>query len=154
MAKIKLERKEGAFGFVATDEMGHLLQTDSSRENGGNDYGFRPMQLLLAALGSCSAIDMVAILSKQRQEISDMVIEIEGEREKDVIPSLWKTISVVYNLKGNIDAEKAEKAATLSMEKYCSVAETLRRGGTAITWKVNVETTLTITEWTMTVAPI
>ena len=75
-----------------------------------------------------------------------MVIEIEGEREKDVIPSLWKTISVVYNLKGNIDAEKAEKAATLSMEKYCSVAETLRRGGTAITWKVNVETTLTITE--------
>ncbi|MBB1285098.1 OsmC family protein [Flavisolibacter sp. BT320] len=146
MAKILLERKKGAFGFDVKDELGHLLQTDSSRENGGDDYGFRPMQLLLAALGSCSAIDMVAILSKQRQEISDMVIEIEGEREKDVIPSLWKTISVVYNLKGNIDAEKAEKAATLSMEKYCSVAETLRRGGTAITWKVNVETTLTITE--------
>ena len=141
MAKILLERKKGAFGFDVKDELGHLLQTDSSRENGGDDYGFRPMQLLLAALGSCSAIDMVAILSKQRQEISDMVIEIEGEREKDVIPSLWKTISVVYNLKGNIDAEKAEKAATLSMEKYCSVAETLRRGGTAITWKINVETT-------------
>jgi putative redox protein len=141
MAKILLERKKGAFGFDVKDELGHLLQTDSSRENGGDDYGFRPMQLLLAALGSCSAIDMVAILSKQRQEISDMVIEIEGEREKDVIPSLWKTIMVVYNLKGNIDAEKAEKAATLSMEKYCSVAETLRRGGTSITWRVNVETT-------------
>lgn len=141
MAKIKLERKEGAFGFVATDEMGHLLQTDSSRENGGNDYGFRPMQLLLVGLGSCSAIDMVSILAKQRQEISAISIEIEGEREKDAIPSLWKTISVVYYLSGNIDPEKAEKAAALSMEKYCSVAETLRRGGTTITWEVNVEKT-------------
>ncbi|HEY1021398.1 MAG TPA: OsmC family protein, partial [Flavisolibacter sp.] len=92
------------------------------------------------ALGSCSAIDMVSILTKQRQEISDMMIEVEGEREKDVVPSLWKTVSVVYTVKGNVDVEKAEKAATLSMEKYCSVAETMRRSGTTITWKVNVET--------------
>ncbi|HEV7332263.1 MAG TPA: OsmC family protein [Flavisolibacter sp.] len=141
MAKILLERKKGAFGFEVRDELGHLLQTDSSRENGGDDFGFRPMQLLLAALGSCSAIDMVSILAKQRQEISDMSIEIEGEREKDVVPSLWKTVTVVYHLKGKIDAEKAEKAAALSMEKYCSVAETMRRGGTVITWKVNVEPT-------------
>ena len=50
MAKILLERKKGAFGFDVKDELGHLLQTDSSRENGGDDYGFRPMQLLLAAV--------------------------------------------------------------------------------------------------------
>ena len=139
MAKIILERKKGAFGFDVKDELDHRLQTDSSRENGGDDYGFRPMQLLLAALGSCSAIDMVSILTKQRQEISDMIIEVEGEREKDVIPSLWKNVSVLYTVKGNVDVEKVEKAATLSMEKYCSVAETMRRGGTVITWKVNVE---------------
>lgn len=139
MAKIILERKKGAFGFDVKDALDHQLQTDSSRENGGEDYGFRPMQLLLAALGSCSAIDMVSILTKQRQEISDMIIEVEGEREKDVVPSLWKTVSVVYTIKGNVDVEKAEKAAALSMEKYCSVAETMRRGGTSITWKVNVE---------------
>ena len=139
MAKIFLERKRGAFGFEVKDELGHLLQTDSSRENGGEESGFRPMQLLLAALGSCSAIDLVSILTKQRQEIVDLSIEIEGEREKDKIPSLWKTVSVVFNLKGDIEAEKAEKAATLSMEKYCSVAETLRRGGTTLSWQVNVE---------------
>lgn len=139
MAKIILERKKGAFGFDVKDALDHQLQTDSSRENGGEDYGFRPMQLLLAALGSCSAIDMVSILTKQRQEISDMIIEVEGEREKDVVPSLWKTVSVVYTIKGNVDVEKAEKAAALSMEKYCSVAETMRRGGTSITWKVNIE---------------
>lgn len=138
MAKIILERKKGAFGFDVKDELDHRLQTDSSRENGGDDYGFRPMQLLLAALGSCSAIDMVSILTKQRQEISDMTIEVEGEREKDVIPSLWKNVSVLYTVKGNVDVEKVEKAATLSMEKYCSVAETMRRGGTVITWKVKV----------------
>ena len=139
MAKITLERKEGSFGFEARDEMGHLLQTDSSRENGGSDYGFRPMQLLLVGLGSCSAIDMVSILAKQKQEVADFRIEIRGEREKDVIPSLWKTIHVTIQLSGEIDVEKAERAAALSMEKYCSVAETLRRGGATITWDVKVE---------------
>ncbi len=139
MTKIILERKEGPFGFEAKDEMGHLLQTDTSRENGGTDFGFRPMQLLLVGLGSCSAIDMVSILVKQRQEISHFRMEIGGEREKDVVPSLWKTVHVLFHLTGNIDVKKAEKAATLSIEKYCSVAETLRRGGATITWSVTVQ---------------
>lgn len=138
MAKIILERKEGDFGFVAMDEKGHLLQTDSSIQNGGGDAGFRPMQLLLAALGSCSAIDMVTILKKQKQVLSNLKIEIVGERETGVIPALWKSVSVSFYLDGNIDTEKAEKAAALSMEKYCSVAETLRRGGTIITWTTKV----------------
>ncbi|RYZ46660.1 MAG: OsmC family peroxiredoxin [Chitinophagaceae bacterium] len=141
MAKIFLERKKGAFGFDVKDEAGHLLQTDSSRENGGDESGFRPMQLVLAALGSCSAIDLVSILAKQRQDVRELAIEVDGEREKGTIPSLWKTVAVTFHVKGNIEAEKAEKAATLSMEKYCSVAETLRRGGTEITWKVVVEKT-------------
>lgn len=138
MATITLERIKGGFGFEAKDEKGHILETDSSLENGGEDFGFRPMQLLLAALGSCSAIDMVAILNKQRQAIESFAIKIEGERQKDVMPSLWESIHVTFTLTGNIDADKAEKAATLSMEKYCSVAETLRRGGAKITWKTTI----------------
>ncbi|MGZ3912080.1 MAG: OsmC family protein [Flavisolibacter sp.] len=138
MVSIRLERKEGDFEFEVQDEKGHVLQTDSSLENGGADLGFRPMQLLLAALGSCSAIDMVSILKKQRQKIDQFTMEIKGEREKDVIPSLWKSITVTYAVNGALDREKVEKAATLSMEKYCSVAETLRRGGTAIDWSVIV----------------
>lgn len=138
MIKITLERKEGDFGLEARDANGHLLQTDTSAENGGTNFGFRPMQLLLAALGSCSAIDMISILKKQRQQIDSFTVEIEGERQKDVIPALWEQISVTFRLSGAITPEKAEKAAALSMEKYCSVAETLRRGGTAITWNTIV----------------
>jgi putative redox protein len=138
MARIEMSRTTGDFGFEVKDEMGHILSTDSSKENGGLESGFRPMQLVLCALGSCSAIDMVSILKKQRQEINNLSIIIDGEREKEKIPSLWKSVSVSFQLTGNVDKEKAEKAATLSMEKYCSVAETLRRGGTSITWNVSV----------------
>jgi putative redox protein len=138
MSRIEMSRTTGDFGFEVKDEMGHILSTDSSKENGGLESGFRPMQLVLCALGSCSAIDMVSILKKQRQEINNLSIIIDGEREKEKIPSLWKSVSVSFQLTGNVDKEKAEKAAALSMEKYCSVAETLRRGGTSITWNVSV----------------
>lgn len=138
MNTIKMQRVTGDFGFQIKDGKGHIIQTDSSIENGGSNYGFRPMQLILAALGSCSAIDLVSILKKQKQIIERFNIVVEGEREKDKIPSLWKSIKISFILEGNIDAEKAKKAAALSIEKYCSVAETLRRGGTAITWQVEV----------------
>lgn len=138
MARVEMKRITGDFGFEVKDEKGHILATDSSRETGGLESGFRPMQLILCALGSCSAIDMVSILKKQRQEIRELSIIIEGEREKDKIPSLWQSISVSFLLTGNIEKGKAEKAAMLSMEKYCSVAETLRRAGTAISWTVSV----------------
>ena len=138
MARIEMNRRTGDFGFEVKDEQGHVLLTDSSMENGGLASGFRPMQLVLCALGSCSAIDMVSILKKQRQEIDGISIIIDGEREKDKIPSLWKSIFDSFQITGNIEKEKAEKAAALSMEKYCSVAETLRRGGTSITWNVSV----------------
>lgn len=138
MAKIILERKKGDMGFDARDEMGHVLQTDTSHENGGDDYGYRPMQLLLAGLGSCSAIDVMLILKKQRQVVEDFTIEVHGEREQDVTPALWKSAHITFHLKGAIDREKAERAVLLSMERYCSVAETLRRGGTTITWETIV----------------
>lgn len=100
------------------------------------------MQLLLAALGSCSAIDLISILNKHKQQVTGLRIEINGEREKNAVPSLWQAVSVTFHVSGEVDAEKAERAAALSMEKYCSVAETLRRAGTNITWetKVNAST--------------
>jgi putative redox protein len=138
MNTITMERISGDFGFEVKDENGHILQTDSSIENGGSNFGFRPMQLILSALGSCSAIDMISVLKKQRQTVEQFTIKVEGEREQDRIPSLWKSIKVSFELQGNIDKEKAEKAGALSIEKYCSVAETLRRGGTEITWQVHI----------------
>ena len=138
MIEIVLDRVKGDFGFEAKDAQGHLVQLDSSLENGGNDFGARPMQLLLMGLGGCSGIDIVSILKKQRQQIDGFSMNIKGERESGKEPSLWKKVHIAFELKGNIDEEKAKKACALSIDKYCSVAETLRRAGAEVSWEVTV----------------
>lgn len=138
MVKIELTRKEGDFGFEAKDANGHVVKIDSNPESGGINFGVRPMQLLLMGLGGCSGIDIVSILKKQRQIVEGFDMKIEGEREAGVEPSLWKTVNIVFELTGNIDHDKAKRACALSMDKYCSVAETMRRAGCHITWDVRV----------------
>ena len=138
MIEINLERKEGDFGFDATDANGHTMRLDSNPESGGVNYGVRPMQALLMGLGGCSGIDIVSILKKQRQQVDGFTMKITGEREKGKEPSLWENVHLIFNLKGNIDADKAKRACELSMDKYCSVAETIKRAGGKLTWEVNV----------------
>jgi putative redox protein len=138
MVEINLHRKEGDFGFEATDANGHVVHLDTSDETGGVNFGVRPMQMLLMGLGGCSAIDIVMILKKQRQTIEDFAIKITGEREPGKEPSLWQTVKIIFFLKGDIDKEKAERACQLSMDKYCSVAATLLKSGTNLTWEVVV----------------
>lgn len=135
--EITLKRLDDAYLMEAVNENGNTLQIDGSKAIGGNESAFRPMQLLLAALGGCSSIDIISILKKQRQELTDIQVKVNGEREKGTEPSLFREIHVLYELKGNIDAEKAMKAATLSMEKYCSVAKTLEPTA-KITWSLSV----------------
>ncbi|HEX2532954.1 MAG TPA: OsmC family protein [Chitinophagaceae bacterium] len=142
MIRIELDRMQGDFGFRATDAAGHEVRIDSSPENGGADFGARPMQLLLMGLGGCSGIDIVSILKKQRQQVDGFRMVIEGERESGKEPSLWKEVHIVFELTGSIDPEKARKACALSMDKYCSVAETLRRAGAEIHWSVRVNETV------------
>ena len=96
------------------------------------------MQMLLMALGGCSGIDIVSILKKQRQPIEGFRMHIEGEREKGKEPSLWTNVKVVFELRGKIDPEKARKACELSVEKYCSVAKTLRAAHCHIHWELKV----------------
>ena len=139
MIEINLERKEGDFGFEATDANGHTVRLDSNPENGGINFGVRPMQILLMGLGGCSGIDIVSILKKQRQVVEGFKMKITGDREKGKEPSLWETVHIVFELKGNVDADKAKRACELSMDKYCSVAETIRRAGGELTWDVRIE---------------
>lgn len=138
MINIELKRVHGDFGFEATDTNGHTVRTDTSIETGGDNFGVRPMQLLLMGLGSCSAIDIVLILKKQKQEITDFRISIQAEREPGKEPSLWKTMEITFHLSGDINLDKAKRACELSMQKYCSVAETLRLAGGAISWKLEL----------------
>ena len=138
MPKIELSRVSGDFGFDAKDENGHIVKMDSNPQSGGVDYGVRPMQMLLMGLGGCSAIDVISILKKQRQDVRDYKMVINGDRQAGVEPSLWTDVDIEFHLYGNIDPDKAQKAADLSVTKYCSVAATLVKGGADIKYKVFV----------------
>lgn len=129
---------DGEFGFEGEDANSHTVRMDTSAETGGFNFGARPMQVLLMSLGGCSGIDIVSILKKQRITAEDISIKITGEREKDKEPSLWESIHMLFELKGDIDEDKAYRACALSIDKYCSVAQTLKRAGTKITWEVKV----------------
>ena len=137
--RINLKRKDSDFNFEASNNDGNFVSIDGSPSIGGHNKGMRPMQLLLAAIGGCSAIDIVSILRKQKQEVDSFEIEVDGERDESGVKeySLFKTIEVNFILKGNIDKEKAERAVKLSMEKYCSVTKTLEPTA-KITYKVSL----------------
>jgi putative redox protein len=137
MVKIELNRLNDAYHMEATNEQGRSIQMDNSSEDGGSNLGMRPMQLLLAAMGGCSAVDVISILKKQRQQLKDIKITVTGEREKGVTPSLYTEVHAHFKLYGNIDKEKAERAVSLSVKKYCSVAKTLELKAT-ITYSLEV----------------
>jgi putative redox protein len=135
---IELKRVDEDFSFEARDTQGHIVRIDAGAATGGHDQGVRPMQMLLMGLGGCSGIDIVSILKKQKQRIEDFTIQIDGDREGGKEPSLWESATIRFLLKGDIDPGKAQRAVELSMTKYCSVAETLRKSGTRLTWSVTV----------------
>lgn len=133
MITIELNRLNDAFHFSAENENGNSVHLDASPDIGGENKGMRPMQMLLAAMGGCSAIDVINILRKQRQDLKDLKITVKGERETDATPSLYQTVHAHYKFFGQLDPDKVEKAINLSIDKYCSVSKTLEKGGTTIT---------------------
>ena len=130
MIKVELSRLNDAFHMEARNEQGSVIHPDASPDIGGQNLGMRPMQLLLAAFGGCSVIDIINILKKQRQDLQDVKVTVTGDREKDVVPSLYTAVHAHFKLFGNLDKDKVEKAVTLSVDKYCSVAKTLEKTAT------------------------
>jgi putative redox protein len=125
--KITLKRLDDAYHMEASNEDGRTLETDGAPKIGGGNKGMRPMQLLLAAAGSCSSVDIISILKKMKQELKDFQVEVNGEREPDVVPSLFTDIHLHFKLSGNLEEEKVKRAVDLSMTKYCSVTKTLEK---------------------------
>ncbi len=114
------------------------VNIDGPPDMGGEALGSRPMELVLMALASCSALDMLSILRKQRQTITRFNMEAEGQRRTE-IPNIFTHIELRFNMEGDIDQQKAEKAAELAVKKYCSVHDMLAAGGVDITYKVNIK---------------
>lgn len=138
MYTIELSRVQHDFGFEAKDAYGHTVQMDTSPDSGGHNFGVRPMQMLLMGLAGCSAIDVISILKKQRQEVRDYKMVVKGEREAGVTPSVWKDIHIEFHIYGDVDLDKAQRAVELSMDKYCSVSATLKLAGAKLSWDVFV----------------
>lgn len=136
MALIEAILADKAYGMDIKDADGHQLRMDIPVDQGGNGSGFRPMQTLLAALAGCSSVDIISILKKQRQDLTNLKIEVDGKREEGKEPSLWKEVEVKFLLEGTVEESKAKRAVDLSLEKYCSVAETLRKAGAVIEYEI------------------
>ena len=111
---------------------------DASEAIGGHNSGIRPMQSILMGLGGCGGVDIITILKKQKQELTGFRMVIKGEREQGKEPALWKAVHIHFYFSGNVDADKAEKARALSLNKYCSVSATLRAAGCSISWDIAV----------------
>jgi len=112
--------------FVANDDKGHSVVMDVSKEHGGEGSGFGPMQLILAAFGGCTGLDVVEILRKQRQRLEGLEITVSGKRVSEA-PRVYDKVHVEYRLNGKDLQEKAVKRATqLSQDKYCSVGAILK----------------------------
>lgn len=135
--KIDIHRLDDAFHLQAVNEEGNTVETDGAPDIGGHGKGMRPMQVVLAALGTCSSIDVILLLRKQKQDLKDIRVSIEAEREKDKTPALFTDIHVHYQLFGAIDDKKAERAVSLSMDKLCSVGKILEKTA-KITWSYEV----------------
>ena len=142
MALLQAKLTNPDYGFTITDAKGHTMKIDIPADQGGHGDGLRPMQTVLAALCGCSAVDVISILKKQRQPLADLQIKVDGERQKGVEPALWEKVHLLFQITGDVEPGKASRAVQLSMEKYCSVAETLRRAGATLTWEVMVNETV------------
>lgn len=126
----------GPAAFEATAGSGGSLVVDGSPDIGGEGRGMRPMELLLSALASCSAMDVVHILRKQRQTIDDLTIEVKGERA-DATPAPFVAAHLVFKAKGDIADNKLQRAVALSVEKYCSVGLSLDPN-IKVTWEAQL----------------
>ena len=132
---VRLERI-GTAAFEATAGSGGKVIVDGAPAIGGEGRGMRPMELLLSALASCSAMDVVAILNKQKEPLTNLTIDVVGTRA-DATPAPFTAVKLIFTANVGISEHKYQRAVTLSVEKYCSVGATLDPAVT-ITWEARL----------------
>lgn len=111
--------------FVGESGSGHAVVMDGAPDAGGRNLGFRPMEMLLLGLGGCSAFDVMLILKRGRENVTDCVVEVAADRA-ETDPKVFTHIRMHYIVTGRaLDAGKVERAVKLSEEKYCSASAIL-----------------------------
>jgi len=119
--------------FVATSPSEHALTIDSDRDS---NKAPGPMELVLLALGACTATDVVIVLEKKRQKLESLEVICSGERAAQP-PTVWIKLEMVYRLRGQLDDAAVKHAIQLSEDKYCSVAAMLRKTA-ALSWRYEI----------------
>ncbi|WP_379089776.1 OsmC family protein [Pedobacter sp. UC225_65] len=128
--EINLIRKSGKFNFEASNENGITVELDAKPAIGGEGKGFRPMETLLVGLGGCSGIDVVNVLTKQKEPLDDIKISIKATRKDEEMPPIFDVIDIHFELFGDLSAQKVERALQMTFDKYCSVSNILGRSAT------------------------
>jgi putative redox protein len=116
--------------FVATSPSGHGITIDSDR---ASNKAAGPMELVLMALGACTATDVVRILKKKRQKLESLEVICSGERASEP-PTVWIKLEILYRLRGTLDEAAVKRAIELSEQKYCSVSAMLQKTA-KLTWR-------------------
>lgn len=123
--------------FVGTSASGHAVVMDAPKEVGGHNTGPTPMEMVLIALGGCTGMDVVSILRKMQVPFTRFEMAIQGERAPEY-PKNFTKIQIVYKIWGDVPEEKVKRAIDLSLEKYCSVSNSLKpKAEISYTYQIN-----------------
>jgi len=120
--------------FLGVSPSGHATPMDADSTS---SKAPSPMEMLLIALGGCTASDMVTILEKKRQKLLSLAVECSGDRALEP-PRVWTKIDVVFKLRGTLDEAAVQRALELTRDKYCSVAAMLNKSA-EISWRYEIE---------------
>ena len=125
--------------FVGESGSGHAVVMDGPPDHGGRNLGVRPMEMILLGLGGCASFDVVSILKKSRQAVSNCRAELTAERAEGV-PSPFTKIHIQFVVTGSaLKASQVERAVKLSAEKYCSASIMLEKAGVELTHAYTIE---------------
>ena len=124
--------------FLGESGSGHTAVMDGSPDHGGRNMGIRPMEMLLLGLGGCASFDVIGILKKGRQNISDCRVEITAERA-DTTPSVFTKINMAFIVTGrDLKEKQVSKAVALSADKYCSASKLMVDAGVIVTYSTQI----------------
>lgn len=124
--------------FSAESETGHTVVMDGPPNLGGRDLGPRPMEMLLMGMGGCASFDVLSILQKSRQQVTDCVAQLEAERA-DAVPAVFTKIHLTFVVTGHqLKENQVKRAVSMSAEKYCSASIMMEAAGVEVTHSYEV----------------
>ena len=129
----------GEVSFKAESETGHSVQMDGPPDQGGENRGPRPMEMLLMGLGGCASFDVLSMLKKGRQQVTNCVAELEADRA-DAVPAVFTRIHLNFVVTGHdLKEAQVKRAVSLSAEKYCSASVMMEKAGVEVSHSYRIE---------------